>query len=102
MSDVDDTLRRLRREPMVDPEAWPLNLEGRTELLDDILQKYLVDHCTIDEIIASGIEASVVHRVVELVHRNEYKRSQAPPILKITDKAFGCGWRYPLAASVPT
>ena len=37
MSDVDDTLRRLRREPMVDPEAWPLNLEGRTELLDDIL-----------------------------------------------------------------
>lgn len=68
------------------------------DTLDAILQRYLVDHQSVDTIIDAGFDAESVHRVVNMVHRSEYKRWQAPPILRITDKAFGTGWRYPLAA----
>lgn len=72
------------------------------EILDDILRMYIVEHRTIDEIVEQGHDDATVRRIIELVHRNEYKRSQAPPVLKVTDKAFGCGWRYPLAAIYST
>ena len=50
-----------------------------------------------DEIIARGFDKAVVDNVLHLIMQNEYKRYQAPPGLKITSKAFGSGWRYPLA-----
>ena len=69
------------------------------EVLDEILHGYLVEHRSIGQLVDQGFEEATVRRVIELVHRNEYKRWQAAPILKVTDKAFGMGWRYPLAAS---
>lgn len=68
------------------------------EILDDILQRLIHDHQSPEQIIAGGHDAVVVNRVVQLVARAEFKRRQAPPGLKITDRAFGTGWRMPIAS----
>jgi NAD+ synthase (glutamine-hydrolysing) len=67
------------------------------EILDAILEAYVV-HCRPPgEIIAAGFEAAVVKRVVRLIDLSEYKRRQAAPGLKVTTKAFGLGRRVPVA-----
>ncbi|TXD41628.1 NAD+ synthase [Lujinxingia vulgaris] len=68
-------------------------------VLDAIVDRYVEDRQGIAQIIEAGFERRDVERVVGLIQRNEYKRWQAPPVLKVTAKAFGSGWRYPLAAS---
>jgi len=70
------------------------------DVLDDILEKLIHHHQSIDQIIASGHDLSVVEKVVKLVSRAEFKRRQAPPGLKITDRAFGTGWRMPIASRI--
>lgn len=70
------------------------------DVLDDILEKLIHHHQSIDQIIASGHDSSVVEKVVKLVSRAEFKRRQAPPGLKITDRAFGTGWRMPIASRI--
>ncbi len=67
------------------------------EILDGILEAYIVDLCAPQEIIQQGFDASLVNWVIGAVNRNEYKRRQAPPGLKVTRKAFGQGRRYPIA-----
>ncbi|MDJ0772135.1 MAG: NAD+ synthase [Mastigocoleus sp. MO_167.B18] len=69
------------------------------EILDDILERLVNKHQSTGEIIAAGHEQVVVDRVVQLVARAEFKRRQAPPGLKITDRAFGTGWRMPIASN---
>ncbi|NEP06878.1 MAG: NAD+ synthase [Okeania sp. SIO4D6] len=67
------------------------------EVLDDILFR-LVENCeSLAEIIAAGHDSEVVNKVVKLVMRAEFKRRQAPPGLKISERAFGTGWRMPIA-----
>lgn len=68
------------------------------DILDDILCQWITRHCTPAEIVASGHDAATVDRVIKLVTRAEFKRKQAPPGLKITDRAFGTGWRMPIAS----
>ncbi|MEB3339895.1 NAD+ synthase [Okeania sp.] len=66
-------------------------------ILDDILFR-LIEKCeSLAEIIAAGHDSEVVNKVVKLVMRAEFKRRQAPPGLKISDRAFGTGWRMPIA-----
>ncbi len=67
------------------------------ELLDPILKAYLEDNLAIAEIVAQGFEQPMVAEVVARIRRNEHKRKQAPPGLKVTSKAFGYGRRYPVA-----
>lgn len=67
------------------------------DILDDILQRLIQKHQSADEIVAAGHEPAIVNRVMQLVARAEFKRRQAPPGLKITDRAFGGGWRMPIA-----
>jgi NAD+ synthase (glutamine-hydrolysing) len=67
------------------------------EILDDILERLVEQHQSIGVIIASGHDATTVERVAKLVKIAEFKRRQAPPGLKITDRAFGTGWRMPIA-----
>lgn len=69
------------------------------EILDDILERLVNKHQSTAEIIAAGHEQAIVDRVVQLVARAEFKRRQAPPGLKITDRAFGTGWRMPIASN---
>jgi NAD+ synthetase len=68
------------------------------EILDDILQRLIHEHQSADEIVAAGHASEIVDKVVQLVSRAEFKRRQAPPGLKITDRAFGTGWRMPVAS----
>lgn len=71
------------------------------EILDAIVEHYMIDNESIAEIADRGFDEELVGEVVSMIHRNEYKRWQASPILKVTSKAFGVGWRYPLAAKNP-
>jgi NAD+ synthase/NAD+ synthase (glutamine-hydrolysing) len=67
------------------------------EILDDILDQLVLEHKLPAEIVASGHDQSTVEKVIQLVSRAEFKRKQAPPGLKVTDRAFGTGWRMPIA-----
>ena len=67
------------------------------EILDAILEDYVVAGKSPAEIIASGFDEATVRRVVRLIDLSEYKRRQAAPGLKVTSKAFGVGRRIPVA-----
>ncbi len=69
------------------------------EVLDPILEDYIEEMRTAEEIAARhNFDINLVRRVVAMVDRNEYKRQQAAPGLKISEKAFGYGRRFPIAA----
>ncbi|MDD1761761.1 MAG: NAD+ synthase [Methanothrix sp.] len=68
------------------------------EILDDILERYIEKHQSREELIHLGYEKSMVDRVLHLVKVAEFKRRQAAPGLKVTDRAFGSGWRMPVAS----
>lgn len=68
------------------------------EILDQILFDYIELNLSPAEIIAKGFDEYTVLRTVKMVNNNEYKRFQAPPILRISSKAFGFGRRMPLVA----
>jgi NAD+ synthetase len=68
------------------------------EILDRIVEAWVEEHRSVEEIIAEGLDAEAVRQVVRLITGNEYKRRQAAPGIKITAKAFGAGRRYPIAA----
>jgi NAD+ synthase (glutamine-hydrolysing) len=64
--------------------------------LDKILMAYIEDRASPQEIVASGMDAKMVEKIIHLVDQNEYKRRQAPPGVKITSRAFGKDWRLPI------
>jgi len=68
------------------------------EVLDEILSALMLEDLSVDEIIARGFDADTVLQVVGLVRRNEYKRRQAPPGVRISERAFGRDWRYPITS----
>ena len=68
------------------------------DTLDAILDRLLHHHQSVAEVVAAGFEDAIVQRVWKLVMRSEFKRKQAAPGLKITDRAFGTGWRMPIAS----
>ena len=72
------------------------------EVLDDILTRLIDQHQSEAQLVAAGHAPETVHQVIALVKRAEFKRRQAPPGLKITDRAFGTGWRMPIAAKRTT
>ena len=67
------------------------------DMLDSILEAYVVDGQDAEAIIASGHDKATVERIIRLINLNEYKRRQAAPGIKITSKAFGVGRRIPVA-----
>jgi len=68
------------------------------DILDRILFDYIELNLSPAEIIARGFDEATVTRTVKMVNNNEYKRFQAPPILRVSSKAFGFGRRMPLVA----
>jgi NAD+ synthetase len=71
------------------------------EVLDPILEAYVERYATPESIAqANGFPLELVHQVVALVERSEYKRQQAAPVLKVTSKSFGMGRRFPIAVKV--
>nr|WP_322744140.1 MULTISPECIES: NAD+ synthase [unclassified Coleofasciculus] len=68
------------------------------DVLDDILHRLIHNHQSPEQIINVGHDRAIVNKVLRMVARAEFKRRQAPPGLKITDRAFGTGWRMPIAS----
>ena len=66
--------------------------------LDEILRCYIEEDWSIDEIAALGFDREIVQRVVRMVVRNEYKRRQAPPGVRVSKRAFGRDRRYPITS----
>jgi NAD+ synthase (glutamine-hydrolysing) len=67
------------------------------ELLDQILEQHVEQSQSAEEIVAQGFDKAIVRRVLRLVRMAEFKRKQAAPVLKVTSRAFGTGWRMPIA-----
>ena len=68
------------------------------EILDEILENYVERDMGVDDIVAAGFERETVRRVLRLVDMNEYKRRQAAPGVRITQRAFGRDRRYPITS----
>lgn len=68
------------------------------EVLDAILARYMEEDQTVEDIINAGYSRSDVEQVVRLIRTNEYKRRQAPVGIRITHRAFGRDWRYPITS----
>jgi NAD+ synthase (glutamine-hydrolysing) len=68
------------------------------DVLDAILARYMEDDRSVDDIVAAGFERATVERVARLIKVNEYKRRQAPVGIRITHRAFGRDWRYPITS----
>jgi NAD+ synthase (glutamine-hydrolysing) len=80
------------------------------DILDPILEAYVERYCSADQILAEvlakhpalspTVDLALIRRVLSLVERSEYKRQQAAPVLKVTQKSFGTGRRFPIAVKV--
>ncbi|MGD0493758.1 MAG: NAD+ synthase [Steroidobacteraceae bacterium] len=68
------------------------------EILDPILEAFIEEDLSVDQIAARGFDRQVVGRILDLVKRNEYKRRQAPPGVRVSGRAFGRDWRYPITS----
>jgi NAD+ synthase (glutamine-hydrolysing) len=81
------------RENQLDTDSLP-----PYDVLDPILEAFIEDDRSVDEIVGMGFDRAVVTRVLELVKRSEYKRRQAPPGVRVSGRAFGRDWRYPITS----
>jgi NAD+ synthase (glutamine-hydrolysing) len=68
------------------------------DVLDAILTAFIEEDKSVDQIIELGFDGEVVKRILHLVKRNEYKRRQAPPGVRVSARAFGKDWRYPITS----
>ena len=68
------------------------------DVLDPILEAFIEDDLSVDQIAAAGFDRATVGRVLGMVKRNEYKRRQAPPGVRVSRRAFGRDWRYPITS----
>jgi NAD+ synthase (glutamine-hydrolysing) len=68
------------------------------EVLDAIISGYMENDLSPAEMVAQGLASEDVRRVVEMIHRSEYKRRQAPIGIRITHRGFGKDWRYPITS----
>jgi NAD+ synthase (glutamine-hydrolysing) len=70
------------------------------EVLDEILKLYLFDNLSKREIASRGWDTKLVEKIIKMVARAEFKRRQAPPVLKVSKRAFGMGRRMPIARNL--
>lgn len=92
--------RVITRPPSAELRANQKDTDSLPEyaVLDPILEAFIEKDLSVAEIVARGFDREVIVRVLELVKRNEYKRRQAPPGIRISDRAFGRDWRYPITS----
>ncbi len=92
--------RVMTREPSAElrPEQKDSDSLPPYELLDAILEAFIEKDYSVEQITELGFDRDVVGRVLELVKRNEYKRRQAPPGVRVSSRAFGRDWRYPITS----
>jgi len=69
------------------------------DILDALLERYIAEDWCFEELVKTGFDEKLVARVIKMVDRNEYKRRQAPPGIRITNRAFGRDRRYPITSA---
>ncbi len=72
------------------------------EVLDPILEAFIEEDLSVDQIAARGFDRKTVGRILDMVKRSEYKRRQAPPGVRVSGRAFGRDWRYPITSGYRT
>jgi NAD+ synthase (glutamine-hydrolysing) len=92
--------RAIEREPSAELRAGQKDSDSLPpyEVLDPILEAFIEEDLSVDEIEARGFDRATIGRVLDLVKRNEYKRRQAPPGVRVSRRAFGRDWRYPITS----
>jgi len=92
--------RVIEREPTAELRAGQKDSDSLPPyaILDPILEAFIEEDLSVDEIEARGFDRATVARVLDLVKRNEYKRRQAPPGVRVSRRAFGRDWRYPITS----
>ncbi|NIL94525.1 MAG: NAD+ synthase [Woeseiaceae bacterium] len=92
--------RVITREPSAELRAEQKDSDSLPpyDILDPILEAFIEKDLSVDQIADRGFDRDVVIRVLEMVRRNEYKRRQAPPGIRISSRAFGRDWRYPITS----
>jgi NAD+ synthase (glutamine-hydrolysing) len=90
--------RVIDREPSAElrPDQKDTDSLPPYEVLDAILEAFIEEDLSVDDIVARGFDRAVVGRVLDMVKRNEYKRRQSPPGIRVSRRAFGRDWRYPI------
>jgi NAD+ synthase (glutamine-hydrolysing) len=68
------------------------------DVLDPILEAFIEKDYSVDQIAELGFDRATVVRVLQMVKRAEYKRRQAPPGVRVSNRAFGRDWRYPITS----
>ena len=69
-------------------------------MLDKIIKAYVEDNDSLEKLVAKGLPRNVCMEVIELIHRNEYKRQQSAPGPRVSKRAFGKDWRFPISKSL--
>ncbi len=92
--------RVIDREPSAElaPDQKDSDSLPAYDVLDPVLEAFIEQDLSVDQITALGFDRDVVVRVLSLVRRNEYKRRQAPPGVRVSGRAFGRDWRYPITS----
>ncbi len=92
--------RVITREPSAELRAGQKDSDSLPayDVLDPILEAFIEKDLSVDQITARGFDRDTVIRILEMVRRNEYKRRQAPPGIRISSRAFGRDWRYPITS----
>ncbi len=92
--------RAISREPSAELRPGQKDSDSLPDyaILDPILEAFIEKDMSVDEITGLGFDREVVVRVLQMVKHNEYKRRQAPPGIRISSRAFGRDWRYPITS----
>jgi len=95
--------RAITREPSAElrPDQKDSDSLPDYAVLDPILEAFIEKDMSVDEITGLGFDKAIVVRVLQMVKHNEYKRRQAPPGIRISSRAFGRDWRYPITSWYP-
>ncbi len=92
--------RVIEREPSAElrPDQKDSDSLPPYDVLDPILDALMIEDLSVDDIAARGFDRETVGRILDMVRRNEYKRRQSPPGVRISGRAFGRDWRYPITS----
>ncbi len=92
--------RAITREPSAELRPGQKDSDSLPDyaILDPILEAFIEKDMSVDEITGLGFDRATVIRVLQMVKHNEYKRRQAPPGIRISSRAFGRDWRYPITS----
>ena len=95
-ADIPEAILRKAPSAELRPDQKDQDSLPPYDLLDQILELHVEQSQSAEEIIAKGFDEATVRRVLRLVRMAEFKRKQAAPVLKVTSRAFGTGWRMPI------